>query len=142
VPVGCQYVFFGKASVWVFCPFLQQVVCLFLILSCISCLYFGCVHACCCFSCVLLFAALWTVACQALLSMGFSRQEYWSELSCLPPGDFPNTRIETVSSALQTDSLLPSHWGSPIFWILRLYQTSFANISSCSLGCSFILLTV
>ena len=33
-----------------------------------------------------LFATLWTVACQAPLSMGFSRQEYRSELSCPPPG--------------------------------------------------------
>ena len=36
-----------------------------------------------CFSCVLLFATLWTVACQAPLYMGFPRQEYWSGL----PGD-------------------------------------------------------
>ena len=39
---------------------------------------------------VWLFATLWTVAYQALLSMGFSRQEYWSGLPCPPPGDlFP-----------------------------------------------------
>ena len=37
--------------------------------------------------------AIWTVACQAPLSRGFSRQEYWSEL----PGDFPNPGIEPVS---------------------------------------------
>ena len=43
-----------------------------------------------CFSCVRLFAILWTVACQVPLSMGFSRQEYWSELPCPPPGDLPN----------------------------------------------------
>jgi len=40
-----------------------------------------------CFSCVQLFATPWTVAHQALLSMGFSRQEYWSQLPCSPPGD-------------------------------------------------------
>ena len=34
------------------------------------------------------FAALWTVDCQASLSMGFSRQEYWSGLPFPPPGDF------------------------------------------------------
>ena len=39
----------------------------------------------------------WTVACQALLSMGFSRQEYWSGLRCPPPGDLPNTGIKPVS---------------------------------------------
>ena len=41
------------------------------------------------FSCVRLFATLWTVAYQAPLSMEFSRQEYWSGLPCLPPGDLP-----------------------------------------------------
>ena len=41
------------------------------------------------FSCVLLFATLWTVACQAHLSMGFARQEKWSGLPCPPPGDLP-----------------------------------------------------
>ena len=40
---------------------------------------------------------LWTVAHQAPLSMGFSRQEYWSGLPCPPPGDLPNPEIESVS---------------------------------------------
>ena len=60
------------------------------------------------FSHVQLFVTLWTVARQAPLSMGFSRQEYWSGLPCLPPGDLPNPGIETVSPAapvLQADSL-------------------------------------
>ena len=42
-----------------------------------------------CLSHVRLFATLWTVACQAPLSMAFSRQEYWSGLPCPPPGDLP-----------------------------------------------------
>ena len=42
------------------------------------------------FSCVWLFVTLWTVACQALLFMGFSRQEYWSKLVCPPPGNIPD----------------------------------------------------
>ena len=42
------------------------------------------------FSQVRLFAMQWTVACQAPLSMGFSRQEYWSVLPCALPGDPPN----------------------------------------------------
>ena len=46
-----------------------------------------------------------TIACQAPLSMGFSRQEYWSGLPCPPPGDLPNPGIEPRSPALQTDSL-------------------------------------
>ena len=43
------------------------------------------------FSRVRLFATLWTVTHQAPLSMGFSRQEYWSGLPCPPPGDLPDT---------------------------------------------------
>ena len=48
-------------------------------------------------SCVQLFATPLTVAHQAPLSMGFSRQEYWSGLPCLPPGDLPKLEIELVS---------------------------------------------
>ena len=55
-----------------------------------------CVHAQ-SFSCVQLFATLWTVAHQALLSMGFFRQEYWSWLPFPPPGDLPNPGIEFAS---------------------------------------------
>ena len=57
------------------------------------------VHVCMlsCFSRVQLFATPWTVACQAPLSMGFSRQEYWSGLSCPTPGDLPDPRIELAS---------------------------------------------
>ena len=50
-----------------------------------------------CFSCVQLLATLWTVAHQAPLSMGFSRQEYWSGLPCPPPGDLPDPGIEYTS---------------------------------------------
>ena len=49
------------------------------------------------FSCVWLFATLLTLACQAPLSMGFSRQEYWNGLPCPPPGDLPNPGIEPMS---------------------------------------------
>ena len=42
-----------------------------------------------CFSCVQLFMNLWTVGCQASLSMGLSRPQYWSGLPCLPQGIFP-----------------------------------------------------
>ena len=40
---------------------------------------------------------LWTVACQAPLSMGFSRQEYWRELPFPSPGDLPSPRTDPVS---------------------------------------------
>ena len=46
------------------------------------------------FSHVQLFVTLWTIARQAPLSVGFSRQEYWSGLSCLPPWDLPDPEIE------------------------------------------------
>ena len=46
------------------------------------------------FSRVQLFVTLWTVAHQASLSLGFSRQKYWSGLPCPPPGDLPNPEIE------------------------------------------------
>ena len=43
---------------------------------------------------------LWTIACQAPLSMGFLRQEYWNSLPFPSPGDRPNPGIEPVSLAL------------------------------------------
>ena len=46
---------------------------------------------------VQLLATLWTVALQAPLSMGFSRQEYWRELPCPTPGDLLNPEIEPAS---------------------------------------------
>ena len=49
------------------------------------------------FRCVLLFATPWTVASQAPLPMGLSRQEHWSGLPCPPLGDLPNPGIEPVS---------------------------------------------
>ena len=48
---------------------------------------------------VRLFVTPWTTAHQAPLSMGFSRQEYWSGLSCPPPGDLPNLGIKPTSPA-------------------------------------------
>ena len=50
-----------------------------------------------CFSRVQLCSTLWTVAHQTLLSMGFSRQEYWSRLPFPPPGDFPDPGIKAGS---------------------------------------------
>ena len=50
-------------------------------------------------------ATPWTVARQAPLSMGFSRQEYWSGLPCPPPGALPNPGIEPGAPALQADFL-------------------------------------
>ena len=47
----------------------------------------------------------WTVACQAPLSMGFSRQECWSRLPFPSPGDLPDPGIKPSSPSLQADSL-------------------------------------
>ena len=52
------------------------------------------------------FAPSWTVACQALLSMGFSRPEYWSGQLLPSPGDLPNPGIKPRSPTLREDSLL------------------------------------
>ena len=49
------------------------------------------------FSCVRLFVTIWTGAHQAPLSMGFSRQEYWSGLPFSPAGDLPDSEIEPMS---------------------------------------------
>ena len=50
-----------------------------------------------CFGCVQLFATLWTVARQASLSMGFTRQEYWSGLPFPPLGGLPDSEIKPRS---------------------------------------------
>ena len=65
-------------------------------------------------SLVELLVILWTVAHQAPLSMGFSRQENWSGLPCPPPGDLPDPGIEPASLALQEDSLPPEPPGKPV----------------------------
>ena len=49
---------------------------------------------------VLLFATPWTRVCQAPLSMGFFRQQYWPRLLFLPPGDLPDPGIKPTSPAL------------------------------------------
>ena len=59
------------------------------------------------------FATPWTLACQASLSMGFSRPEYWSGLPVPSPGDLPNPGIEPRSPALQADSLPSELPGKP-----------------------------
>ena len=71
-----------------------------------------------CFSHVSLFATLWTVGCKPPLSMGFSRQEYWSGLPCPLPGDLPDPGTEPVSlmslalaGSLYHQCHLGSTWG-------------------------------
>ena len=72
------------------------------------------------FSHVRLFMAPWTVARQGPLSMGCSRQEYWSGSSCPTPSDLPDPGVKSVSlmsPAFQADSLPKCHMKSPLYVI-------------------------
>ena len=71
------------------------------------------------FSHIGLFETLWTVACQASLSMGFSRQKYWSGLQCLPPRDLPDPG-KPGFLAWQADSLASEPPGKPNLAIVTL----------------------
>ena len=64
------------------------------------------------FSCVQLFLIPWTITHQAPLSVGLSRQEYWSRPPCSPPGNLPDPEMEPDSPVLQVDSLPMSHPGN------------------------------
>ena len=66
-----------------------------------------------CCVCVRFLAIPRTVACQAPLSVGSSRQEYWSELLCPPPWDVPDPGLEPRSPALRADSLPFEPRGKP-----------------------------
>ena len=60
------------------------------------------------------FVTPWTVARQAPLSMGFSRQEYWSASPCPPPGDLPNLGIEPRSPTLAGRFFTTEPCGKPL----------------------------
>ena len=71
------------------------------------------------FSHVQLFLTPWTVVCQAPLSTGSARQEYWSGLPYPIPGDIPDPRMKPTSPASsdwQVDSLPLHHLGNPGWW--------------------------
>ena len=74
------------------------------------------VHACVlrCFSCVRLCVTPWTVAQQAFLFMGFSRQEHWSGLPCPLPGDLPDPGIKPTS--LTSSSLAGRLFTTRVTW--------------------------
>ena len=72
------------------------------------------------FNCVQLFATIWTVTHQAPLSMGFSRQEYWSGLPCppfIPPRDLPHPGTEPTFLSLL-------HWQVGDFISLENWKSS------------------
>ena len=66
----------------------------------------------------------WTVAYQASLSMGFSRQEYWSGLPFPSPGDLPDPGIEPRSPTLQADALPSEPPGKPHTKEAKEFQTT------------------
>ena len=74
------------------------------------------------FSHVRLFAILWTIAHQASLSMGFSRQEYWSGLQYPPPGDLPDLGTEPLS--LMSPALAGGFFISSATWEAENKATS------------------
>ena len=85
-------------------------------------IYTLCVCVLSCSHCVWLFVTLWTVAHHSPLSLGISRQEYWSGLPCLPPGHLPYPGIETVSFNVSSISrqllYCYRHLGSPLYTLL------------------------
>ena len=85
-------------------------------------------------SCVQLLATPWTVACQALLSKGFSRQEYWSGLPFTSPGDLPHPGIKPGSPALQAISLQLNHQGSCIYIYIYSWRRAWQHTPVCLPG--------
>ena len=89
-------------------------------------------------SCVRLFTTPWTAARLVPLSVGFSRQEYWSGLSCPPPGDLSNPGLEPRSPTLQVDSLSSEPPGKKATLIAALQlandESKFLCIISCPLS--------
>ena len=78
-----------------------------------------------------LFVTLWTVACQAPLSMEFSRQEYWSGVPFPSLGDLPSPGIEPWCPALQADSLSsepPGKHSKRVYKLQILTNTSLSDI--------------
>ena len=107
----------------------------------------------CCFSRVRLPGTLWTVACQAPLSMGFCRQEDWSGLPSPPPGDLPDPGIKPESLALAGElftteptgkppilylnpNLFPQDWKRSVF----IPITKKGNAKECSNNCTHLTL--
>ena len=87
-----------------------------------------------CFSRVPLCATLWTITCQTPLPMGFSRQEYWSELLCLPSGDLPDPGIKPVSHVSCTGrQVLSQSPGKPTYCTGWQIQPKYKRFTSSSL---------
>ena len=76
---------------------------------------------------VRLFATPWTIAHQSPLSMGFSRQEYWSGLPCPPPGNLLDPGIELAS--LTSPALASGFFTTAITWEALLLALAVQNLS-------------
>ena len=97
------------------------------------------------FSCIQLFATVRTGVHQAPLSMGFSRQEHRNGLPCPPPGDLPNPGIELMSPAspaMQVDSLLLNHQGSPHVLFSYLFYIYIAPVCMYVCVCIYIYMPI
>ena len=70
--------------------------------------------------CPILFVISWTAACQAPLSLGFPRQEYWSELPFPSPGDLPDPGIESTAPALADRFFTTEPRGKPNNRLLKI----------------------
>ena len=84
---------------------------------------------------VRLFLTPWTVTYQAPLSMGFSRQEYWSGVPLPSPGDLPDPGIKPGSPTLQADALPSEPPGKPCVSLLPL-KKKIMGVKLSSQGCS------
>ena len=86
---------------------------------------------------VRLFATPWTIAYKAPLSMGFSRQGYWSGLPFPSPEDLPDPGIEPGSPTLQADVLPSEPPGKPLEYTEELYKKGL-QFSSVQFSCSVV----
>ena len=86
-----------------------------------------------------LFVTPWTVAYQAPLSMGFSRQEYWSGLPFPSPEDLPDTETEPRSPSLQADALPSEPPGKPVIKFKHKIQAHI-NMYMCTSEYVYVLL--
>ena len=87
------------------------------------------------FSPAQLLSTLWTVALQAPLSMGFSRQEHWSGLPCPPPGDLPDPGVKPTS--LTSPALAGGFFTISATWEALLHSVCYTkqlNSSCCCLS--------
>ena len=81
------------------------------------------------FSRIQLFVTPWTVACQAPLSMGFPREEYWRGLPCPPPGDLPQPGVKPTS--LRSPALTDRFFNTGATWEApRIHISSYFGFPS------------